>query len=208
MRHAVVFDCEFLCAEGSLSRFWCGPHDPDPVVAQIGLAKISLEGEFALLDTLRLFVIPRDRHGDRFPLDPYFTKLTGIEEKHIEQEGLGLKQALERTRDFAAGATLWSWGKDEFNMVAISCFLAGLPPPIPARQFGNACALLLKAGMPYEDIKTTRSSQLADYFQIKHPPLRAHDALDDALSIGCVVQALLRQGKLRPSDFLDPKCVP
>jgi hypothetical protein len=208
MRHAVVFDCEFLCAEGSLSRFWCGPHDPDPVVAQIGLAKISLEGEFALLDTLRLFVIPRDRHGDRFPVDPYFTKLTGIEEKHIEQEGLGLKQALERTRDFAAGATLWSWGKDEFNMVAISCFLEGLPPPIPAHQFGNACALLLKAGMPYEDIKTTRSSQLADYFQIKHRPLRAHDALDDALSIGCVVQALLRQGKLRPSDFLDPKCVP
>ena len=207
MRHAILFDCEFLCAEGSLSRFWCGPYDPDPVVVQIGAVKIGLEEDFPLLDRLRLFVIPRDRHGNRFPLDPYFTKLTGIEERHLEQEGLGLEQAFERTKDFAAGATLWSWGKDEFNMVAISCFLAGLTPPIPAHQFGNACALLLRAGMPYEDIKSTRSSELADYFQVTHPPLRAHDALDDALSIGYVIQALLRQGKLRSSDFQDAQAV-
>lgn len=201
MEHTLVFDCEFLTAEGSPSRFWCGPHDPDPVVAQIGVAKIGLEGDFPLLDTLRLYVVPRDRHGKRFTLDPFFTKLTGIAEETIEQKGVSLKEALERTKDFASGARLWSWGKDEFNMVAISCYVEGLMPPIPATQFGNACALLLKAGMPYEDIKKTRSNRLADYFNIEHPPLQGHDALDDALSVAYVLQALIQQEKLRPSDL-------
>jgi DNA polymerase III epsilon subunit-like protein len=89
-------------------------------------------------------------------------------------------------------------------MVAISCYVQGLTPPLPATQFGNACALLLRAGMPYEDLKRTRSNKLADHFQITHPPLRGHDALDDALSVAYVLQALLRQGKLCPADLTTP----
>jgi hypothetical protein len=127
--------------------------------------------------------------------------LTGITEETLAQEGLPLGDALWRAKAFADGAQIWSWGKDEFNMVAISCYVSGLNPPIPATQFGNACTLMLKAGMPYEDIKRTRSSKLADYFQIAHPPLRAHDALDDAMSVACVLQALLRQNKLEASDL-------
>lgn len=201
MMHALVFDCEFLTAEGAPSRFWCGPHDPDPVVAQIGVVKIGLDAGFPLLDTLRIHVVPRTRDGARFALDPLFTRLTGITEDVIEAEGVPLSEALERTMAFAAGAKLWSWGKDEFNMVAISCYVEGLEPPIPATQFGNACQLLLKAGMPYEDIKRTRSNTLADYYQLEHPPLRGHDALDDALSVAYVVQHLLRQGSLTLADF-------
>lgn len=201
MKYTLIFDCEFLTAEGSPSRFWCGPYDPDPVVAQIGVAKIGLEGDFPLLDTLRIYVIPRDRHGEQFLLDPFFTKLTGITEENLEQDGLPLNEALARVQNFASGARLWSWGKDEFNMVAISCYLEGLAPPIPATQFGNACALMLLAGMPYEEIKKTRSNQLADYFKIEHPPLQGHDALDDALSVAYVIQALLQQKKLKPSDM-------
>lgn len=201
MQHTLVFDCEFLTAEGSPSRFWCGPHDPDPVVVQIGVVKIGLEADFPLLDTLRLYVIPRDRHGNRPALDPFFTKLTGIAEEDVDREGLPLSKALARTSDFASGATLWSWGKDELNMVAISCYIQGLTPSIPATQFGNACSLLLRAGMPYEDIRKTRSSGLADFLQIAHPPLQAHDALYDALSVAYVIQDMLRKEKLRGSDM-------
>ena len=204
MPHALVFDCEFLTAEGAPSRFWCGPFDPDPVVAQIGVVKIDLTPDFPFLDTLRLHVLPHDRQGQRLPLDPFFTKLTGITEATTDREAIPLAHALDRLRDFAAGQKLWSWGKDEFNMVAISCYVQGLTPPLPATQFGNACALLLRAGMPYEDLKRTRSNQLADYFQITHPPLRGHDALDDALSVAYVLQALLRQGKLSPADLTTP----
>jgi len=42
MKTAIVFDCEFLCIQGSQSRFWCAAHDPDPVIAQIGAVKLGL----------------------------------------------------------------------------------------------------------------------------------------------------------------------
>ena len=202
MDTALIFDCEFLTAEGSPSRFWCGHLDPDPIVAQIGIVKIGLTDDFPILDTLRNYVIPKDRHGERIPLDPFFTKLTGISEANIDDEGFPLPKALDHVRAFADGTKLWSWGKDEFNMLAISCYVEGIVPPIPVTQFGNACDLLLKAGMPYEDLKKTRSNTLAGYYKIDHPPLRGHDALDDALSVAYVVQHLLSEGTLRPADVV------
>ncbi len=200
MKATLVFDCEFLTTDGAPSRFWCGPHDPDPVVAQIGVVKIGLDADFPLLDTLQIHVIPRTRYGDRFALDPHFIRLTGITEDALDAQGISLSEALVQVKDFASGARLWSWGKDEFNMVAISCYVEGLQPPIPATQFGNACQLLLKAGMPYDDIKRTRSNSLADYYQLENPPLRGHDALDDALSVAYVIQHLLKQGSLKSAD--------
>ena len=201
MHHALIFDCEFLTAEGSPSRFWCGPYDPDPVVAQIGAVKIGLEADFPVLETLRLYVTPRDRRGNRLALDPFFTKLTGITEDHLQSEGVPLVQALDRTKKFSDGSKLWSWGKAEFNMIAISCYVEGITPPIAATQFGNACDLLLKAGMPYEDMRKTPSNRLAEYYQLEHPPLRGHDALDDALSVAYVIQHLLVEGALQAADF-------
>jgi hypothetical protein len=201
MDHAIIFDCEFLTAPGAPQRFWCGPLDPDPVVAQIGLVKIGLTADAPILDTLRLHVIPVDRHGLRVPLDALFTRLTGITEAVLDTEGEPLAQALARTQHFADGARLWSWGKDEFNMLAISCYVAGLTPPIPVTQFGNACTLLVKAGMPYDDLIKTRSNTLAAYFGIVHPPLRGHDALDDALCVAYALQHLVRQGALSASSL-------
>ena len=201
MDTALIFDCEFLTADGAPSRFWCGPYDPDPVVVQIGLVKIRLSDDFPILETLRQYIIPKDRHGARPPLDPFFTQLTGISEANIDNDGVPLSEALNSARAFADDAKFWSWGKDEFNMLAISCYVEGIAPPIPVTQFGNACDLLLKAGMPYEDLKKTRSNSLATYYKIDHPPLRGHDALDDALSVAYVVQHLLADGKLSPADL-------
>ena len=156
------------------SRFWCGPHDPDPIIAQIGAVKISLEDDFTLSETKRIFVKPFDRDGNPYELDPLFVRLTGISEEVIADAGVTLGEALRDLDVFAAGAKFWSWGKDEFNMIAISCYVANIAPVIPATRFGNACHLLLKAGMSYEDMKTTRSNTLADYYAIEHPPLNAH----------------------------------
>lgn len=201
MKFGLVFDCEFLTAEGAPSRFWNGPVDPDPVVAQIGIVKIGLEGNFPLIDRLRLYVVPRTRQGVRCPLDPLFIRLTGIDELAIDEKGIPLAAALQQVEGFASGSRLWSWGKDEFNMVAISCYVEGMAPPIPIGQFGNACDLLLKAGMPYEDLKQTRSNALSRYYNLEHEPLRGHDSLDDALSVAYALQHLLRQGALSASDF-------
>lgn len=201
MPHAIVYDCEFLTAPGAPQRFWCGPRDPDPVIAQIGLVKLALDGDFAITDRLRLHVIPRGRDGARILLDPLFTSLTGITEEVLSEEGLPLAEALTRADRFSEGAQFWSWGKDEFNMIAISCYVAGLAPVIPVQRFGNACTLVQQAGMPYDDILQTRSNTLAAYYGLDLPELRGHDALDDALGVAHVLSHLLRRGDLTVDAF-------
>jgi hypothetical protein len=63
MDTAIIFDCEFLVVEGAPQNFWCGPFDPDPMIAQIGAAKLGLGDDFPILDTMRLLVKPVDRHA-------------------------------------------------------------------------------------------------------------------------------------------------
>ncbi|MGG7578539.1 exonuclease domain-containing protein [Rhizobium sp. YTUHZ045] len=201
MKTAIIFDCEFLCVEGSQRRFWCAAHDPDPVIAQIGAVKLGLEGEYPILDTHKSYIKAVDRFGRRYPLDPYFTNLTDITEQDIDAHGVALQEALAAVDSFSGGARFWSWGKDEMNLVAISCYVAGIQPPIPAGRFDNAVKLLLAAGMPIEDLARTPSNRLADYYGVDHPPLRAHDGLDDALSVTYVLQHLMRIGKLQPEVF-------
>jgi len=115
-----------------------------------------------------------------------------------------LQDALDGLDRFSEGARFWSWGKDELNMLAISCYVADIPPSIPARRFDNAVKLVIAAGMPVEDIGKTRSNTLADYFGVDHPPLQGHDALDDALSVTYALQHLLRSGRLQPEVFDRP----
>jgi hypothetical protein len=201
MNTAIIFDCEFLCVQGSQSRFWCAAHDPDPVIAQIGAVKLGLEGDFPLLETYRVYVQPIDRFGKRYAIDPFFTELTGITEETIQAEGLPLQEALAGFDRFSDGAKSWSWGKDELNMVAISCYVAGLQWSIPAHRFDNAVKLVVAAGMPIEDIGKTPSNKLADYYGVDHPPLQGHDALDDALSVAYALQHLLKTRRLQPEVF-------
>lgn len=201
MKTAVIFDCEFLCIRGSQSRFWCAAIDPDPVIAQIGAVKIGLEAPYPILETFKAYVEPHDRHGDRYDIDPFFTELTGITDEHISRDGKPLPVALADLDQFSEGAMFWSWGKDELNMIAISCYVEGIAPVLPAPRFDNAVKLLLAAGMPVEDLARTPSNKLADYYGIEHPALQAHDALDDARSVAYTLQYLLQTGKLHPSAF-------
>jgi hypothetical protein len=86
-------------------------------------------------------------------------------------------------------------------MIAISCYVEGIPPAIPAPRFDNAVKLLLAAGMPVEDLARTPSNKLAEYYGIDLPELKGHDALDDARSIAHTLQHLLRLGKIKSSVF-------
>lgn len=201
MKTAIIFDCEFLCLEGSQRRYWCAAHDPDPVIAQIGAVKLGLEDDFPILETHMDYVVPLDRHGNTYELDPFFTRLTGITNELIETKGVSLSDALARVDGFSNGARFWSWGKDELNMMAISTYVAGIEPTIPAQRFDNAVKLLLAAGMPIEDLVRTPSNKLADYYSVDHPPLKGHDARDDALSVAYTLQHLLNSGKLKIEIF-------
>lgn len=201
MTHVTIFDCEYLTAEGAMKSNWCGPHNPDPCVVQIGAVKLSLEPEFKVLETQNLLIKTVDRLGNKTELDPYFVNLTGIDDRQIENKGTPLREALEAFDAFSDGSSFWSWGKDELNLLAVSCYIAGIEPMIPAHRFGNAMELMLKAGLPRQDVLSTASGQLADYFKLTGLPRRHHDAVDDAMSIALSLQHLLKDGRLAPEDF-------
>lgn len=201
IKHAIFFDCEFLVDDGSQQRFWCGPYDPDPTVVQVGAIKLRLDRDFDIQAAFHELILPINRAGDLQNISQAFSDLTGLSQEKVEREGIKLDKALKRFESFSGGAPIFSWGKDELNLIAISCFVSNLAFPIPATQFGNVCNLMLKAGMPYDDIKRTRSGALAEYFGLATENLRAHDARDDAKSIALVVQHLLRTGKLLVTDL-------
>jgi len=201
MKSALVWDVEFLTDAGAPQRFWCGPDDPDPVLVQIGAVRLGLEGDFPFLGTFQSIVVPRDRAGAVWPLSPLFTRLTAIDDARVAAEGVELEPALKALAEFAGGDMIWAWGNDEIFAVGISCYLAGVAPPLPATQFGNATRLLVKAGVPQEEVITLRSNTLCAHFGVEDAGAQAHDALGDAQSVAYVLQHFLRAGKLNPEDF-------
>lgn len=199
MHKAIIYDCEFLTAEGVMEQFWTGPGNPDPIVVQIGAVKVNLDTELSIEETKTLYTIPVDRHGKECRLDPYFTELTGVTETDIQKHGQSLESALTELDNFSEGSKFWAWGKDEMFFIGVSCFIAGLVSPISAKRFGNAKDLLQKAGMPVKDINQTNSGKLSRYYGLKEAELiKEHDGLSDALSITYAMQHLVKQQLFYP----------
>ena len=201
MKTAVIYDCENLTNRTSPSRFWCGPWDPDPTIVQIGAVRLGLDGDAPLLDTFDVIVRPKGRDGTPVELDPFFTELTGITPARVADEGVPLADALARFDAFADGDRMWSWGKDELNMIAVSCWIEGIVPPMRPDRFGNAAALVLAAGVPQEVVDRTRSNTLAATVGAATPPLRPHDGVDDARSVAYALAHLMRTRALDPSQL-------
>lgn len=209
MHHAIVFDCEFLVDDGALQRFWNGPRDPDPQVVQIGACKLSLEGDFDILDTHLSYITPIGRDGAPVPLAPLFTQLTGITQDTLDRKGQDYAEALAAFDLFSDGAPLWSWGKDELNLIGTGAMIHNIAPPIPLTRFRNAVNLLLAAGVAYDTATALRSHTMLDHFGLTAPKTdpkggpvgRAHDALADATQVAGVLQHLLRDHRLTAADF-------
>lgn len=201
VKTAIVWDVEFLSDAGAPQRFWCGPEDPDPVLVQIGAVRLGMERDFPLLDGFSQVVVPRTRTGARWALSELFTQLTGITEARLREEGCELTEALDRLALFCGGDMVWAWGNDELFALGISCYLAGIAPPLAATRFGNATRLLVKAGVSPETVVTLRSNTLCAHFGIDDGGAKAHDALGDAQSLARVLQHFLRAGALAPEVF-------
>ncbi|MEM7719511.1 MAG: exonuclease [Pseudomonadota bacterium] len=201
---AIVFDCEFLTAPGAPQRFWCGPNDPDPVAVQIGAVKLALTRDADALADWEQVILPPTRNGGTAPLQPFFTKLTGLDEARLARDAVSLADAIDGLDAFSDGASLWSWGKDEFNLLAISCYVAGIPPKIAANRFGNAARLFARAGFADETIHGLRSPGLPAFLGLNAKDLTAHDALGDAKAVALSLQHLIRTGRLDPDALRHP----
>lgn len=191
--------------EEGFKRSFSGPYDPEPTVVQIGAVKISLSDGLPIVDKTTIYIIPRSRRGERLALGAYFINLTGITEQNIDDHGVSLETALNALDEFSQGSTLWAWGHDERNMIALSCFVENIPMPIASTRFDNAARILLKAGMPMEDILKTNSGRLAAYYDLDDAKnIQEHDGLSDALSITYAMQYLNKRGQLKAEWLLHP----
>ncbi|WP_299701816.1 exonuclease [uncultured Tateyamaria sp.] len=203
-RTAIIYDCEFATAPGAPQRFWCGPNDPDPVVFQIGAVRMSLAAPYKDLERFEVLILPTDRSGAPLTLDPLNARLTGVTDDRLAREGVTLANALDQFSRFAGDDRMWAWGKDEFNMIAISCYVAGIVPPIPADRFGNAPVLFLEAGVPLDVIHGLRSNTMLEHFGLSLPDARGHDALGDARMVAEVLRHLMQTDQLDPMRLSAP----
>ncbi|APE42211.1 hypothetical protein BOO69_01390 [Sulfitobacter alexandrii] len=200
MDFATVYDCEFLTAPGAPTRFWCGPHDPDPLCIQIGAVRLGLTAPFAVSEPVGWFVEPRDRDGAIAAVDPLVTRLCGIDDALLAREGIALVDALGHLSEFARDGLLLAWGKDDLLGLAPSLFVQGLTCPIPPARFRNATALLIAAGESAETVHGLRSNTICDHYGLKAPG-PAHDARADAAGVATALSHLLQTGRLRPADI-------
>ncbi|MEL7131036.1 MAG: exonuclease [Pseudomonadota bacterium] len=203
-RTAIIYYCEFATAPGAPQRFWCGPEDPDPIVFQIGAVRLSLDAPFDTLDRFEALILPLARSGAPMALHPLNARLTGVTDARLARDGVTLSEALEKLRQFAGPDRMWAWGKDEFNMVAISFYVAGIAPPIPITQFGNVPELFLMAGIPLDVIHRLRSNAMLEHFGLSLPDARGHDALGDARMVAEALRHLMQDGALDPMRLCAP----
>ncbi len=199
--HVILFDAEWLATADCMSRMWFGADDPDPIVVQIGAVRLALTGDYDIDDTIDILLQPRDRHGNQVTLDHWFEEFTGLSDARLATDGVPLAEGLQHFADFAGNAPIYAWGKDELMVMGNSAYLAGLPAPIPATQFGHAGHLLIKAGYPVDTINTIRSHNIGNFFDLPKRGGQAHDGLDDAIEVARAIQHLLRCGKLTPADI-------
>lgn len=200
MQTVVVYDCEFLTAPGAPGRFWSGPSDPDPLCVQIGAVRLALTAPFSISESVGWYIRPENRDCRTVAVDPLLTRLTGITDTLLEQEGLPLIAALKALADFAGNDLLISWGKDDLLTLAASLFVQGRLSPIPAGRFRNATPLLLSAGEDRDTIHGLRSNTICAHFGIDSPG-QAHDARDDAAAVATALQHLLSENLLQQADF-------
>jgi inhibitor of KinA sporulation pathway (predicted exonuclease) len=182
-RMAVVFDLEFTAWEGSLTSRWLRPGEYTEVV-QIGAVKVDVDS-LAIGGTLNLLIRPRVNKE----ISAYLEKLTGITNGILEDRGTDFAEGYARFLQFADGAPILAWGRDDLilqsNLRLYGMHDAPAVPPytniIPwLIQQGvdprgmHACDVGPRAGVPFEG--------------------RKHDALDDARSVASGIIAFIRKG--------------
>ncbi|MDP3727403.1 MAG: exonuclease domain-containing protein, partial [bacterium] len=111
-------------------------------------------------------------------LSDYFIQLTGITQSTVDAEGVGLKTALERFKNWCGGLPLYSYGTDEHVLIENSA-LANIQFPFDTGQFSDVRTVFQRRGIPAERYT---SGTIVEAFG-ETPVRRAHRAVNDARTI-------------------------
>jgi inhibitor of KinA sporulation pathway (predicted exonuclease) len=100
-----VFDLEFTSWAGALEQDWGAPGQLREIV-QIGA--LRLREDFSVVEEFEALVRPVANPQ----LSAYFTQLTGIDQKSVEQEAVSPAEALGDFLGFCRGQSVLSYGND------------------------------------------------------------------------------------------------
>ncbi len=175
----VVFDTEFTAWEGSWERGWSAPGEYREII-QIGAVRLETE-HFKEIDHLLLYIQPQKNPE----LSAYITKLTGITQEEIDDEGVSFAEALQLFDAWVGGRRTYCWGGDTLVMKE-NAVLVGASFPHGLESWGNAKDIFKGAGV---DVGGVISSEVPTLFG-EQPPPQAHDGLNDARAIAQGLRAL------------------
>ncbi len=182
-----VVDLEWTSWPGARARDWRGPGEEMEIV-QVGA--LRLRDDAGLAETGALDVLVRPRINPR--LSDYFIELTGITQAHLDADGIGFADALDRLRRFLDGVgAVWSFGTD-YRVIRRNCALNDLDYPFDDGLFRNARKLLEDAaGIDGGKVFSSGLPQAMGF----PPPGTAHQGVDDCRCIAEALRILRRRGK-------------
>ena len=188
-KSVVVFDMEWT----SWKDFW--KHDWDlpgkyPEIVQIGAVELAADDGFRETGSFQTLVRPA--HNPM--LSDYFIDLTGITQDAVDGEGISFSEALKAFVDFIGydGTVTASWGGDE-KIIGRNCRLYGIP--FPGIFSGSEDVRPWVEAILGIDGKHIFSSDLPAVLGLPSEGT-AHDALNDARSVGAALRHLREAGRL------------
>lgn len=187
MKIVVIFDLEFTAWPGSMAHRWSRPGEFREVV-QIGAVKADA-ATFEPVDAFVALVKPRLNPL----LSSYFEELTGITNAQVASKGLDLVDAYRAFMDFAAGAPLVAFGRDDL-VLEDNMKLYGRSDMPAMRGFVNIRPWFVEQGI---ETRGLHSCDIASAVGASFVG-RRHDALDDSRSIALAIATLLARGACNP----------
>ena len=184
----VIYDTEFTSWEGFLEK---GFKDAGryPEIIQFGAIVLDADDDLVEVGSFTTLVRPKINPV----LSDYIQELTRITQNDIDIHGVPFSAALVAFTDFMPedAEALICYGRDG-EILEINCQLNGtqLPPNLPNEIDFNK--FLLSKGLLE---KPATSSTLPTHFGLTFSGY-AHNALDDARAVACVLRELRQQNKL------------
>jgi inhibitor of KinA sporulation pathway (predicted exonuclease) len=176
----VVCDLEWTAWEGSLERSWSGPGEYREVI-QIGAVCLDAV-HFRLVAVFDRLVRPV-----RNPiLSDYITRLSGITNQRMLEEGVPLHEALAEFGAFIASRPVWCNGGDA-TVLRENCVMQVISCPAYVERIGNLRPLLARAtGLPTFQLVSCELPELLGL----GPGTDCHTGVGDALAIAGALAAL------------------
>ena len=126
-------------------------------------------------------------------ISDYLEKLTGITNEAISERGTDFVAAYERFVEFAAGAPIVAFGRDDLVLVS-NLRLYGIADATPLPRYVNIAPWLAANGV---DPRGLHACDIAGAAGATFEG-RRHDALDDARSVALGIKTLVARGAPNP----------